>query len=480
MASSQRLLCLLLLGLSLRVSAHPLERYPPPVGGNELVGRQQASTATSLVSSVTQATSRAPTAVTRSQVTTQSRSSVISLSSTPTSSQVVSVTSPGTTTSSRSSAVSTSTQTSSISITSSNPSSTSPSSTSATTSPTNTSTSGSRGIFSKDSPYYSYAIAVTVVVAIFSFLLLVLFIRFLVQCFTKKPKSKPIFTNLGAREQRYSEESDLHSTRHRATSSYTVQTTPDMRHKDLQADTSERRAFLSTEDVTLYAPGNQNNAGPIRYNDEEPAYPTRARSFSGSSGSGPHTAVPFVSRRPATMSFLHSPPATNPAFIVDPGSESGHSEEIQGQLKSVPEEPAAFPNATSNLLLARATHSNAYRQQTLASGTTDLSRAASTASAYSQISTYSAAPPVPQMPVQHTPPNQPQLSPDLSAALSSMRGRTVSMDSTDIDTIKTTAPPTEEGTVAPSAAVARPRPGRAGWPGRAPASIHGPDLYFGH
>ncbi|QRW02800.1 hypothetical protein RhiLY_01799 [Ceratobasidium sp. AG-Ba] len=180
------------------------------------------------------------------------------------------------------------------------------------------------------------------------------------------------------------------------------------------------------------------------------------------------------------MSFLHSPPATNPAFIVDPGSESGHSEEIQGQLKSVPEEPAAIPNATSNLLLARATHSNAYRQQTLASGTTDLSRAASTASAYSQISTYSAAPPVPRVPAQYALSTQSQLSPDLSAALSSMRGRTVSMDSTDIDTIKTTAPPTEESTVAPSAAVARPRPGRAGWPGRAPASIHGPDLYFGH
>ncbi|KAG8686609.1 hypothetical protein FRC09_014026, partial [Ceratobasidium sp. 395] len=335
-------------------------------------------------------------------------------------------------------------------------------------------------IFSADSPYHSYAIAVLVVVVVFGTLLLVLFIRFIVQCFGKEPKSEPVATNPGHGAWRYpSRDSDLYSAVPVPSSPNATQTPRDTRHKDISdADMSERHGFLSTDSVTLY-PASKSEEVPARYNDDEPEYPNRMRSFSASSGSGSQAAVPFVSRRPATMSFLHSPSATHPALVIDPGSDAGHSDEVQASnLRAVPEEPAAAPNTTSGLLLARAGHSDLYRQQTLNSVRTDLSRAASTASAYSQQSVYSSVPPVPALPAQHARPSRTQLSPDVSAALTSMqRSRNGSIDS--LHTFKSTAPPTEEGTAAPSA-FPRERRGRAAWGGRAPSSIHGPDLYFGN
>ncbi|KAG8746214.1 hypothetical protein FRC10_005730 [Ceratobasidium sp. 414] len=291
----------------------------------------------------------------------------------------------------------------------------------------------------------------------------------------EQPPPEPI---TGAGGWRYSRDSDPYygPQPNSASPTQTTQTTPDMRHKDISdAQMSERHAFLSTDSVTLYPAGKPDNE-PTRYNDEGAEYTNRMRSFSTSS-SGSQTGVPFVARRPASMSFLHSPAATHPAFIVHPGSDASHSDEAQqSNLRAVPEEPAAVLNMAS-LLLSRAGHSEPYRQQTLAPGTTDLSRAASTASAYSQQSAYS-PPPVPVLPAQYARPSQTQLSPDISAALSSMqRSRNGSTDS--LRTFKTTAPPTEEGTAAPSA-IPREQPGRAGWAGRAPSSTHGLDLYFGH
>ncbi|KAG9103651.1 hypothetical protein FRC06_009155 [Ceratobasidium sp. 370] len=352
------------------------------------------------------------------------------------------------------------------------------SSTSTSASATATSSPQSNGIFAADNPYRSYAIAVTVVVSIFGFLLLVLLLRFLVRWF-KKPQLEPITSNLGAGSWQYSRDSNPYSPAQPSSASPTQATTPDVRHKDISdAEMSERHAFLSTDSVTLYPVGKPDNE-PTRYNDGEPEYANRMRSFSASSSSGSQTAVPFVSRRPTSMSFLHSPTATHPAFIVHPGSDASHSDEAQSSnLRAVPEEGAVAPNTTANLLLARANHSDPYRQQTLAPSTTDLSRAASTASAYSQQSAYSFVPPIPVLPAQYARPSRTQLSPDVSAALSSMqKSRNGSIDS--LRTFKTTAPPTEEGTAAPSV-IPQGRLERAAWAARAQSSMHAPDLYFGH
>ncbi|KAG8709836.1 hypothetical protein FRC08_017978 [Ceratobasidium sp. 394] len=452
-------------------SARPLGHNTLQGRAVDLVARQQTTTTAVAPSDTSGSTNLAPTR-TRSRTRDEPGTMTEASSTIPTTvrSVLATSTSPTTTSATPSSNTHTS-RTSTPPITS-----IARSSTFTSASATATSSPHSTSIFAADSPYRTYAIAVTVAVSIFGFLLLILFIRFLKQCFSKKPQHEPITTNIGADGWRYSRDSNPYSGPI-PNSASTTQTTPEVRHKDISdAEMSERHAFLSTDSVTLYPAAKSDSE---RYNDEEFGYANRMRSFSSSSGSGSQTAVPFVSRRPTSMSFLHSPSATHPAFVVHPGSDASHSDEAQAStLRAVPEEPAAAPNSTQDLLLARASVSDPYRQQTLAPGTVDLSRAASTASAYSQQSAYSSVPPIPVLPAQHARPSRTQLSPDISAALSSMqRSRNGSTDT--LHTFKTTAPPTEEGTAAPSA-FPRDRPGRMGWGGRAPSSIHGPDLYFGH
>ncbi|KAG9120401.1 hypothetical protein FRC07_004120 [Ceratobasidium sp. 392] len=449
-----RLLGAILFAILLGVAfARPVVRFPVHADEIDLVARQGTTgTIVATPSSAPGLASNAPTGASRTQTVAVTRSTTaVAATFTPVTSRVSTTTAATATSSSRTSPTltsnaSTSRATSSTAVTTPRSST---STTSASAAATNT--PQSRSIFSPESPYRSYAIAVTVVVAIFSFLLLVLVIRFIVQCFKGDPHPEPVMTSSGPSVWRYY--------------SRDSETTRDTRHKEvLESDLGERRAFLSTDSVTLY-PASQPEDGPTRYTDEEPDYPNRVRSFSASPA-----PAPAPERRPS---------ATHPAFVVQAPSESGHSDEAQpNNLRAVPEEPAAVPNTTSNLLLTRASHSDLYRQQTLNSVRTDLSRAASTASAYSQQSVYSSVPPVPALPTQYTRPSRTQLSPDVSAALSLMqRPRNGSIDS--LNTFKTTAPPTEEGTATPSA-IPRERRGRAAWGDRAPSSIHGPDLYFGN
>ncbi|CAE7212503.1 unnamed protein product [Rhizoctonia solani] len=328
----------------------------------------------------------------------------------------------------------------------------------------------------KSSPYFGYAVGVLVVVCIFGSFILILIIRWLVQKFNKKPNTPPVASNDGA--WRYSQDTELYSPGAAPNSANnTVSTAPLSRHKGLGADMGEAQAFLSTESVTLYP--------PAKYTDEESDPRRHSRSLSNASSSQA-TTTPYVQRRP--MSFLHSPPATHPAFIADRDQESssghGHSDVVE--MKAVSEAPkegqpsGAIPGPSmAGLLLARAGHSDAYRQSTLAS-TTMLSRAASTASAYSQPSGIHTPPPMPELPpsmltasgaqVESRP--QPQdLSPDVATALSTMQ----SNPSTD------TIPGDGLIHAEDNHATLRPTPGRMGWGRQAPSSIHShSDLFFGH
>ncbi|KAF8596756.1 hypothetical protein BDV93DRAFT_527867 [Ceratobasidium sp. AG-I] len=326
-------------------------------------------------------------------------------------------------------------------------------------------------IFSSSSKYFGYAIGVLVVVCVFGFLLFVLFIRFIVQLFSKKPQPPPVNTTTN-RAWRYSRDSDLDSGEPIPTSAHpTTRSDLGPRHKDLDtSEMGERRTFLSTDSVTLY-PVPKFETESDRYDSDS----GRMRSFSSSSGSGTITA-PFVSRRPVSMSFLHSPPATHPAFIVDPGSQSGHSHEGDVEstprpqphlLQAVPEARTTTDVNTNSLLLARASHSDAYRQQTRSS--TGLSRAASTASAYST-QPPSSIPPVPELPPAWMLSGR-GFEPDVANAVTTMRGRNGSVDSVYMPQ-GTTAPPTDEG----HTATRRMMPGQAGW-GRQ-ASVHGDGFYF--
>lgn len=249
----------------------------------------------------------------------------------------------------------------------------------------------------------------------------------------------------------------------------------------------ERSAFLSTESVTLY---------PMPKFEEHQRYADdsargHVRTFSSSSGSAtasPYT--PYASRRP--MSFLKSPPATHPAFIVDSGSQSGHSAEgpeaavVPAPHMLQPVQGDLHPN-TNSLLLARASASEAYRQQTRSS--TGLSRAASTASAYS--TQPGSIPPVPELPPAwmlsggglrgqsggRAGSGSEHFSPDVTAALTTMRGGGAGSEESARVPEGMAATPTEEG-VPNAAPTARMMPGRAGWGRPAPTSVHGDDLYF--
>lgn len=237
------------------------------------------------------------------------------------------------------------------------------------------------------------------------------------------------------------------------------------RHKDIGSEMGEREAFLSTESVALYPPAKEQD----RYTDYDPTIGRHSRSLSNASQS---TATPYVSRRPNSMSFLHSPPATHPAFVVDHGSQSGHSHSDEHALRAVPEAPQENegPRSMPSLLMARASHSDPYRQQTL--GSAIVSRAASTASAYSQPSAIRVGtPPLPVLLAAYTQP-QPEVSADVSAALSTMQAN----PSTDTIYTEESAPRASE---APS--TLRQTPGRAALGGHAPTSIHShADLFFDH
>ncbi|CAE6512562.1 unnamed protein product [Rhizoctonia solani] len=421
-----------------------------------------------------QATSQATTA---SQTTTRSSATSAASSSAATSSAVSTATTTAqSSTSSQTTSTTSTATTSHTSTTSQNTSSSSSTTSSSSTASASATSAASSNIFSKSSPYFGYAVGVLVVVCIFGSFILILIIRWLVQKFNKKPNTPPVASNDGA--WRYSQDTELYSPGAAPNSANnTVSTAPLSRHKGLGADMGEAQAFLSTESVTLYP--------PAKYTDEESDPRRHSRSLSNASSSQA-TTTPYVQRRP--MSFLHSPPATHPAFIADRDQESssghGHSDVVE--MKAVSEAPkegqpsGAIPGPSmAGLLLARAGHSDAYRQSTLAS-TTMLSRAASTASAYSQPSGIHTPPPMPELPpsmltasgaqVESRP--QPQdLSPDVATALSTMQ----SNPSTD------TIPGDGLIHAEDNHATLRPTPGRMGWGRQAPSSIHShSDLFFGH
>ncbi|CUA78339.1 hypothetical protein RSOLAG22IIIB_07012 [Rhizoctonia solani] len=439
-----------------------------------LVARQvTASTEATAVQTTTQATITLQTTNRSSATSTASSSVAIS--------SAVSTTASATTTTQSSTSTQTSTPTHTTSHTSTTTSDTSSSSSSTTSSSSTSSasatSSASSNIFSKSSPYFGYAIGVLVVVCIFGSLLLVLILRWLVQKFSKKPNPPPVTANAG--EWRYSQDTELYSPAVApGSANNTVSTNPLSRHKDLRPEMGEAQAFLSTESVALYP--------PAKYTDEESDPRRHSRSLSNASSSQAAT-TPYVQRRP--MSFLHSPSATHPAFIVDRDQESnsGHSHLDAVEMKAVPEAPKeGQPSSTTagpsmaGLLLARAGHSEAYRQLTVGS-TTMLSRAASIASAYSQQSGIHTPPPMPELPplpmpvapqAQVQPRSQPRdLSPDVAAALSTMQ------TNPSADTIP------EDGVVhdEDNHATLRSTPGRMGWGRQAPSSVHSnSDLFFGH
>ncbi|KDN49633.1 hypothetical protein RSAG8_01698, partial [Rhizoctonia solani AG-8 WAC10335] len=436
-------------------------------------GRLVVRQVTTSTVTAAQTTSQATAA---SQTTTSSTTSSSSLVAA--SSAVSTTASVTTTTQSSTSTDTTSTHTTShtSTITSITSSSTSSTTTSSSTTSASATSTASSNIFSKSSPYFGYAIGVLVVVCIFGSLLLVLIIRWIAQKFGKKPNPPPT-SNDGA--WRYSQDTELYSPGAVPDSANnTVSTAPLPRHKGLQSEMGETQAFLSTESVALYP--------PTKYTDEESDPRRHSKSLSIASSSQA-TTTPYVQRHP--ISLLHSPPATHPAFIVDrvqeSSSERGHSDAVE--LKAVPEGPKEDqPSGTTpgplmaGLLLARAGHSDAYRQSTIGS-TTMLSRAASTASAYSQPSGIHTPPPMPELPpppmpvapqAQVQPRPQPRdLSPDVAAALSTMHNN----PSTD------TIPGDELIHPEDNHATLRPTPGRMGWGRQAPSSIHShSDLFFGH
>ncbi|KAB5588674.1 Protein bfr2 [Ceratobasidium theobromae] len=312
--------------------------------------------------------------------------------------------------------------------------------------------SSSSSIFSKSSPYFGYAVGVLVVVCFFSFLLLILFIRFLVQTFSKKPTHQPVPTK--ASGWRYSQDTELNSTASARTQSFSSSRTRSglARHVDI-AEMGERQAFLSSESVAL-----------------EPAKPGDHEAERRLSNVSQVTATPYVNRRPTSMSFLHSPPATHPAFIVDPGSQSGHSEEHE--LRSVPENATENRPSVSSLLLSRAGQRDPYRHPTIASGMTD-SRAASTASVYSQPSAVHTSP-MPSL-LEHTQPAQ------LTSDISTIHLQNPSTDTIYEEPPEPSVPSTDGGHayLGDQQPTLRATPGRMGWGTRAPTSIHSSsDLFF--
>ncbi|CAE6495370.1 unnamed protein product [Rhizoctonia solani] len=443
--------------------------------GRLLARQVTASTEATVVQTTSQA-------ITTARTTTRSSATSATPSPVATSSTVSTTVSVTTTTQSSTATQPTSTQTTShistVTSNTSSSSSTTASSSSTTTSSSTTSASAtstaSSNIFSKSSPYFGYAIGVLVVVCIFGSLLLVLVIRWLIQKFSKKPNPPAITSNAGA--WRYSQDTELYSPG--AAPDSANNTTSTARHKGLRPEMGEAQAFLSTESVALYP--------PVKYTDEESDPRRHTRSLSNASSSQA-TTTPYVQRRP--ISLLHSPSATHPAFIVDRDQESnsghGHSDAVE--MKAVPEEPkegqpsGTYPGSSmAGMLLARAGHSDAYRQSTVGS-TTMISRAASTASAYSQPSGIYTPPPMPELPpppmpvapqAQAQPRPQPRdLSPDMVAVLSSMQ------NNTSTDTIPVDGLIHQED----NHATLRPTPGRMGWGRQAPSSIHShSDLFFGH
>ncbi|CEL56210.1 hypothetical protein RSOLAG1IB_07626 [Rhizoctonia solani AG-1 IB] len=426
------------------------------------------SSATSVVAS----SSVAPSVVSTTASAALTTASASSVSTTVAQSSTTAQTSTHTT----SQATTTTSNIPSSSFFSSSSSSTTPSSTSSAAA--TASATASSNIFNPSNRYFGYAIGVTVVVGIFVLLLLALVIRWIVQKFSKKPKPSPITDNPGA--WRYSEDTELYSPSAVPNSAdNTISAAQLARHKGVGAQMGEAQAFLSTESVTLYP--------PAKYTDEEADPRRHSRSLSNASSS---TTTPYIQRRP--MSFLHSPPATHPAFIVDrdQDSNSGHGHSDTAELRAVPEasqagqvnaaDPARF---VSGMLVSRAGHSDAYRQPTL--GSTSVSRAASTASAYSQPSGIHTPPPMPEMPplprastpmtprVQaHPRPQSRDLSPDASAALPTAETN-VSTDTIPEDGL-VHSQDNDQPTV-------RQMPGRMGWGRQAPTSIHShSDLFFGH
>ncbi|CAE6475061.1 unnamed protein product [Rhizoctonia solani] len=436
----------------------------------DLAARQvTASTGTTVVQTTTQTSQTTASSATSVAISSVATSSAVSTTASATSTAQSSA-------STQSSATSTQTTSHASTITS-NTSSSSPTTTSSsTTSSASATSTASSNIFSKSSPYFGYAVGVLVVVCIFGTLLLVLMIRFIVLKFSKKPNQPPMTSDASA--WRYSQDTELYSPGAAPNSANTtVSTAPLARHKGLGAEMGEAQAFLSTESVALYP--------PAKYTDEESDPRRHSRSLSNASSSQA-TTTPYVQRRP--ISFMHSPSATHPAFIVDRDQESnsghGHSDAVE--MKAVPEgsqegqSNSATPGPSMpSMLLARAGHSDAYRQPTVESAGF-LSRA-STASVYSQPSAIHTPPPMPELPPPPMPvapqaqvqprPQSRDLSPDVAAALSNIQ------TSPSTDTIHGDGLIHSED----NQTTLRQTPGRMGWGRQAPSSIHSnSDLFFGN
>ncbi|CAE6369119.1 unnamed protein product [Rhizoctonia solani] len=449
-----------------------------------LVARQATTTTEALTTQTASPTTAVSSTTAAPQTTVQSSATSVVASSVATSSVVsttasaTSITSSQSLTTTQTSTHTTSQTTSTTSNTSSSQSSSSSSTTSLSTSSASATATASSNIFDKSNRYFGYAIGVTVVVGIFVALLLVLVIRWVVQKFSK-PKPSPITANAGA--WRYSEDTELYSPGTVPNSANnTVSTIPLGRHKGIGAEMGEAQAFLSTESVTLYP--------PAKYTDEDTDPRRHSRSLSNASSSQA-TTTPYVQRRP--ISFLHNPPATHPAFIVDrdQDSNSGHGHLDAAELRGAPGasqegqvNTTAPARSMPSMLIVRAGHSDAYRQPTLGSTNSNVSRTASTASAYSQPSAIHTPPPMPEMPPLPTPvtpraqaqprPHSRELSPDVSAALSTMQ------TSISVDTIPEDGLAHSQNNDHPTV---RQTPGRMGWGRQAPSSVHSQsDLFFGH
>ncbi|KAF8757856.1 hypothetical protein RHS01_03464 [Rhizoctonia solani] len=433
-----------------------------PIQNKENLVARQVTTAT--LASSTQVAS--PTTL-ASQTTLQSSATSVVLSSAASSSAASATTTRSTTIATSNMQSSTTTQITSThtsqltattsdtsSLTSAATSSTSGTSTSTSTSASTSATAtASVNIFDKSSPYFGYAVGVTVVVGIFVLLLLVLVIRWIVQKFSKKPDPSPITANAGV--WRYSEDTELYSPSVAPNSaSNTMSTIPLARHKGLGAEMGEAQAFLSTESVTLYP--------PAKYTDEETGSRRHSRSLSNASSSQA-TAMPYVQRRPILQQWAW--PFGRGRGQSSPRGISEGEVDFASPGQSMP-----------SMLIARAGHSDAYRQPTI--GSTSVSRA-STASVYSQPSGIHTPPPMPELPPLPTPatpraqaqprPQSRDQSPDVEAEL-------LRMANTFTDTIPGDESVHSQDNNQPAV---RQTPGRMGWGRQAPSSVHShSDLFF--
>ncbi|QRW16892.1 hypothetical protein RhiXN_04894 [Rhizoctonia solani] len=417
-----------------------------PIQNKENLVARQVTTAT--LASSTQVAS--PTTL-ASQTTLQSSATSVVLSSAASSSAASATTTRSTTIATSNMQSSTTTQITSThtsqltattsdtsSLTSAATSSTSGTSTSTSTSASTSATAtASVNIFDKSSPYFGYFCPITP----------------RARNSLDRPEVQqeadpsPITANAGA--WRYSEDTELYSPSVAPNSaSNTMSTIPLARHKGLGAEMGEAQAFLSTESVTLYP--------PAKYTEEETGSRRHSRSLSNALRPKPR---PCHTLQQWAWPFGRGRGQSSPRGI----SEGEVDFASPGQ--SMP-----------SMLIARAGHSDAYRQPTI--GSTSVSRA-STASVYSQPSGIHTPPPMPELPPLPTPatpraqaqprPQSRDQSPDVEAEL-------LRMANTFTDTIPGDESVHSQDNNQPAV---RQTPGRMGWGRQAPSSVHShSDLFF--